>query len=73
MLYIGFTENLKKRLVEHNIGRGANITSVKNGWKIIYCEGYTNKMDALGREKFLKGGSGRKYLKKQLNHYFRNL
>ena len=26
-------------------------------------------MDAVGREKFLKGGSGRKYLKKQLIHY----
>lgn len=81
--YIGFTGNLKKRLFEHQNGKGARTT--KNGllhnpsrgaatkiqdiWKLIYFEGYVNKMDALGREKFLKGGSGHKYLKKQLKNY----
>ena len=71
-LYIGYTTNLKRRLEEHKSGRGANITAAKNGWKLIYCEGYTHKMDALGREKFLKGGSGRKYLRKQLKYYLEN-
>ena len=36
---------------------------------LIYFEGYLVKEDALGREKFLKSGSGYKYLHKQLKHY----
>jgi len=43
--------------------------SLKKDLKLIYFEAYFNKKDALSREKFLKGGSGHKYLKKQLKHY----
>ena len=68
-LYIGYSKNLKERLKQHNSGNGARTTSLKENWKLIYCEGYINKFDALGREKFLKGGSGRKYLQKQLKNY----
>ena len=67
--YIGFTENLKQRISDHQSGKGGKTTRSKSNWKLIYFECYLNKFDALGREKFLKGGSGRKYLKKQLNHY----
>ncbi|OGH69642.1 MAG: hypothetical protein A2754_04295 [Candidatus Magasanikbacteria bacterium RIFCSPHIGHO2_01_FULL_47_8] len=70
--YIGFTSNLKRRIVEHNNGTGCITTARKPNWKLIYFECYTNKQDALGREKFLKGGSGRKYLYKQLKHYLEN-
>lgn len=68
-LYIGFTENLKRRLVEHQGGSGGRTTRLKKGWKLIYFEGYLSKKDAIGREKFLKGGSGRKYINKQLRNY----
>ena len=68
--YIGQTDNLARRLKEHNTGSGARTTRIKDGsWKLMYAEAYCDKRDALGREKFLKGGSGRKYLKKQLMHY----
>ncbi|OGH69311.1 MAG: hypothetical protein A2754_00520 [Candidatus Magasanikbacteria bacterium RIFCSPHIGHO2_01_FULL_47_8] len=67
--YIGYTSNLKKRVQEHQNGYGCRTTSLKNGWKLIYFECYISKLDALGREKFLKGGSGRTYLKKQLRNY----
>lgn len=67
--YIGYTSNLKRRLLEHQNGQGGRTTSLKKNWKLIYFEGYVNKDDATGREKFLKGGSGRKYLYKQLAHY----
>ncbi|MDO8515731.1 MAG: GIY-YIG nuclease family protein [bacterium] len=66
--YIGFTTDVEKRTEAHNNGNGARITSMKRNWKRIYQEGYLDKMDALGREKFLKSGSGRKFLKHQLNH-----
>jgi len=71
MFYIGFTIDLKRRLKEHLEGKSLfTRKNRKEGkWKLIYFEGYTNKKDAEGREKFLKGGSGRKYLKKQLKNY----
>jgi putative endonuclease len=67
-LYIGFTHNVQKRLKGHQSG---NTTTTRGKtYKPIYAEAYLNKADALGREKFLKGGSGRKYINKQLKHYF---
>jgi len=72
MLYIGLTSSLKRRLKEHQEGKSLfTRRNKKNGkWNLIYFEGYINKLDAEGREQFLKGGSGRIYLKKQLKHYF---
>lgn len=69
-LYVGFSADLKTRLKNHQEGKGARTTKIKKLWKLIYYESYLDKFDALGREKFLKGGSGRKYIKKQLSHYF---
>ncbi len=68
-LYIGYSADLKQRLVDHQDGKGARTTRLKKKWELIYFEGYRIKEDALGREKFLKGGSGRKYIKKQLSNY----
>ncbi|MBU2260050.1 GIY-YIG nuclease family protein [Patescibacteria group bacterium] len=66
--YIGYTTDLKRRLAEHN--RHNNVSTAReSSWKLIYCETYLNKMDALGRERFLKSGSGRRFLKKQITHY----
>ena len=67
--YIGYTSNLKKRLGEHQSGNGSKTTKKKVNWKIIYCEGYLDIRDAKGREIFLKSGSGRKFLKKQMRNY----
>lgn len=66
--YIGFTTNLEQRLADHN--RHKNISTAHGDqWKCIYYESYLDKMDALGREKFLKSGSGWRFLKKQLRYY----
>lgn len=67
--YVGYTSNLKRRLHDHGQGYGSRTTSLKKRWRLIYYEAYLNKLDAIGREKFLKSGSGRKYLKKQ-NKFF---
>ncbi len=69
--YIGYTNNLKRRLSEHNQHKNKS-TAKERGWKLIYCETYTHKMDAIGREKFLKSGSGWRFLKKQLKHYLQD-
>jgi putative endonuclease len=67
--YIGATSDLEKRVKEHQTKSGGRTTSLKTGWKLIYCEGYINKQDAFGRERFLKSGSGRIFVKKQLKNY----
>ena len=69
-LYIGYSSNLKQRIHDHLNGRGSRTTQNKDGWSLIYYEAYLDKEDATSREKFLKGGSGRKYINKQLKHYF---
>jgi putative endonuclease len=51
--YIGYSHNVEARLTEHN---GSHNHSTKYGalWKLVYYEAYTQKHDALAREKRLK-------------------
>jgi putative endonuclease len=67
--YIGQTDDLRDRVKRHNNGTGARTTALKHNWKLIYYEAYLIKIDAVSRERFLKSGSGRVYLKKQLKNY----
>ncbi len=68
--YIGYTSDLRRRLVEHN--RGDTISIVhRRPLDLIYYEAYLDKKDAIGRERFLKSGSGRGFLKKQLVNFLK--
>jgi len=61
-IYIGFTQySPDKRLEEHNSG-STDYTKQYKPWKLIYYEAFTDKQDALNREKALKqyGGAWRK-------------
>ena len=51
--YIGSTNNIKKRLEEHNSGR-EKATKRYKPWKIAYLEGYFSENDARSREHNLK-------------------
>ena len=68
-LYIGYSKNLKRRLSEHFSGK-AQATACRGPWKLIYYEAYIEEEDAMGRERFLKSGAGRKYLDRQLKNFF---
>ena len=68
-LYIGYTHNLKHRLRQHNSGE-SKATSSRCPFELIYYEAYMIREDAEGRERFLKSGGGRKFLDRQLKHYF---
>ena len=63
--YIGFSTDLKRRLSEHTLG-ASFATKSRGPWKLIYYEAYTEREDAEGREKFLKSGAGRRFLRAQL-------
>jgi putative endonuclease len=68
-LYIGYSSDLKRRLAQHK--RGASFaTSFRGPWELIYYEAYLEQADALGREKYLKSGGGRRFLRAQLRHHF---
>lgn len=69
--YIGYTSNLENRLKQHNSGKTIT-TSRKLPWQILYYEVSLNKDDAIAREKYLKSGMGRRYLKNRLKHQIQN-
>ena len=63
--YIGATNDLKRRIGEHNSGK-SRFTSSKKPWSLVYLEGFVSKADALAREKKLKHhGKGLAELKKR--------
>ena len=51
--YVGYTNNLKKRLNLHNNGKGAKFTRGRH-WKVIYAEKYATKSEAISREYYIK-------------------
>ena len=51
--YVGYTNNLKKRLNLHNSGKGAKFTRGKK-WKLVYYEKYDSKSSAMKNEYILK-------------------
>ena len=67
-LYIGYTNNLRIRLKQHGAGKSF-ATAHRSPWTLIYYEVYIEQADALGRERYLKSGAGRRFLKAQLRHY----
>ena len=63
--YVGWTNNVNKRLKKHNLGKGAKSTRGRK-WKIIYKEEFNNKINALKREyKIKKDRNFRNLLKKR--------
>ena len=70
--YIGYTTNVKNRLREHQDGEVVS-TKYRRPLELIYFEGYLDQRDALGREKFLKSGSGYRYIKKQLKYFLEDI
>src|SRR6266576_4240989 len=71
-LYIGYSADLRRRVALHKQS-DARATASRGPWELIYCEAYVEQADALGRERFLKSGSGRRFLNKQLVHYLANI
>ena len=68
-LYIGYSADLRRRLGEHKEG-ALRATSYRGPWNLIYYEAYIEEADAIGRERYLKSGAGRKLLRSQLRNYF---
>ncbi len=64
-VYVGITEDLKKRLETHNFG-GSVHTAKYKPWELIVYMGFQNEVKARQFEKYSKSGSGRFFAKKRL-------
>ena len=53
LTYVGYTNNLKKRIKLHNLGKGAKFTRGRT-WKLIYKEYFKSKNRAISREYYIK-------------------
>lgn len=65
MFYTGVTNDLRKRLLEHNKGI-VKSTKYRMPLKLVYYEACIKKEDAYRRERYLKAGKGKRYLYNRL-------
>lgn len=70
--YIGYTNNLKERLVRHEKGLVPS-TAARQPLRLIFYEAYCNQYDALRREKYLKTNKGKTTLKTMLRDFLRKM
>jgi len=70
-IYKGSTNNIKKRLGEHNAGKVLS-TKAFTPWKLVYLETFISKSDARREELFLKSGKGRERIKYLLKNTLLN-
>lgn len=66
--YTGSTTDLRKRFNEHN-AKKSKYTKYRGPYKLVYYEACLNKEDARSREKYLKSGMGKRYLKSRLKRF----
>jgi len=62
--YIGFSDNLRERIAKHKKGKTFAGSRLKD-FKLVYYEACLSKKDAENRERQLKTGFGRDYLKEE--------
>jgi len=62
-IYIGYTSDLENRLLSHNKLATKGYTVRYRPWKVAFTEDYPDKNSALKREKALKGGQGRQFIR----------
>ena len=65
--YVGYTNDLKKRINLHNNNKGAKFTKGRK-WKLIYKEKHSSKKEAISREYYIK--NNRTLRNKIKNEYF---
>ena len=66
-LYVGLSKNVEKRLISHNNGETFS-TKGYRPWKLVYEERIGSRKQARNREKYLKSGVGKEYIK-NINNY----
>lgn len=60
VLYTGMTNDLRRRVCEHQKGKGSGFTAKYRIRKLVFYERFDKAMDAIAAEKRIKAGSRRK-------------
>jgi len=68
LFYTGLTSNLKRRLAKHNSGEVPS-TKHRVPLRLVYYEACLSRADAAAREKYLKTGMGKRYIKNRLKDF----
>ena len=66
--YTGYSNDLRKRLNEHNNGKVFS-TKGRGPFRLVYYEACENEEDARAREKYLKSGMGKRYVKNRIKRF----
>jgi putative endonuclease len=61
--YVGYTDNLEKRLKQHNDKSLSIWTRRGTKWTVKYFEKFSSRSEALKKEKWFKTGVGREFIK----------
>jgi putative endonuclease len=64
-IYVGLTNDVARRVAEHNLGYNRT-TKPYAPYLLIWEESFSTRVEARVREKYLKGGSGKKFLRSLL-------
>ncbi len=70
--YVGYTNDLKKRIILHNAGKGAKFTRGRQ-WTLIYKEKFNSKKEAISREYYIKNNRSLRNKIKNENFNFTSL
>ena len=70
--YVGYTNDVERRLFEHNVSESRGFTLRYRPWTLIRTEQYAAKAAATAREKFLKTGRGREEIKIYVKDFLNN-
>ena len=65
-IYIGHSDNLRRRWNEHCAGQGADWTKSRKPIRIVHYEEYASREEAVTRERELKTTNGRRWLKEEI-------
>ena len=61
-IYVGMTTDIEKRIKQHNTGK-SKYTKTLLPWRILYTEQQQDWLSARKREKYLKSGIGKEFLR----------
>ncbi len=62
-IYVGITNNVQRRVAQHQTGK-ERTTAPYRPFALVHIEEFQTRMDARNREKYLKSGIGKEWIKK---------
>ena len=68
LFYTGCTNDLRRRITERNKGR-STYTRYRGPFELVYYEACLDSRDAFAREKYLKSGMGKRYIRNRVKYY----